>query len=219
MGECSAIHPEPPLSQPCAPGQKRYYDQRAQEYDSTSWETTDARLREQVVAVIEAIAALPPARTLDVACGTGFLSQHLRGELTLLDASDEMLAIAAARVPNARIVHADALPLPFHEGSFERIFSSAFYDHLRPPERVRFLAEARRVADELVLVEQTRGAEHREGVEERFLEGGERHEVYITYFSPESLLAELGGGELLYAGEFMLVAQRRWGEPSFTSGL
>jgi ubiquinone/menaquinone biosynthesis C-methylase UbiE len=199
--------------------QKCYYDLRAQEYDSTLWETSDARWREQVVAVIAAIAALPPARTLDVACGTGFLSQHLQGEVTLLDASDQMLAIAAARLPHARLVHADALPLPFPERSFERIFSSAFYDHLRPPERARFLAEARRVGGELVLVEQTRGAEHREGRQERFLENGERHEVYITHFSPESLLAELGGGELLYAGELVLVARRRWSERSCTSSL
>jgi ubiquinone/menaquinone biosynthesis C-methylase UbiE len=130
-----------------------------------------------------------------------------------------MLAIAAARLPSARLVHADALPLPFTGGSFGRIFSSAFYDHLRPPERARFLAEARRVADELVLVEQTRGAEHHEGNEERFLQSGEQHEIYITYFSPDSLLAELGGGDLLYAGESMLVVQRRWSEPSFTSTL
>ena len=190
--------------------QKSYYDLRAQEYDSTLWEATDSRWREQLAAVIDAIAALPPAGTLDVACGTGFLSQHLRGDLSLLDASDQMLAIAASRLPNARLIHADALPLPFARRSFERIFSSAFYDHLRPRERARFLAEARRVADELVLVEQTRGGEHREGSEERFLESGERHEVYVTYFSPESLLAELGGGDLLYVGESILVAQRRW---------
>ena len=199
--------------------QKRYYDLRAQEYDSTSWEAADARSREQVAAVIDAIAALSPEQTLDVACGTGFLSQHLPGEVTLLDASKEMLAIAATRLPSARIVHADALPLPFPENSFGRIFASAFYDHLRPPERARFLAEARRVADELVLVEQTRGASHREGREERFLESGEQHEVYITYFSPDSLLTELGGGELLYVGESMLVVQRHWSEPSFASSL
>ena len=192
--------------------QKRYYDLRAREYDSSLWEIHDARWREQVVAVIEAIAALPRARTLDVACGTGFLSQHLRGELTLLDASDQMLTIAAARLPNARLIHADALPLPFPDGCFERIFSSAFYDHLRPPERAQFLAEVCRVGDELVLVEQTRGAAHREGMEERFLASGERHEVYITHFSPGSLLAELGGGDLLYAGESMLVARRRWSD-------
>ena len=41
-------------------------------------------------------------------------------------------------------------------------------------------------------------------------ESGERHEVYVTYFSPDSLLTELGGGDLLYVGESMLVVQRRW---------
>jgi ubiquinone/menaquinone biosynthesis C-methylase UbiE len=81
--------------------QKRYYDLRAQEYDATSWEAMDPRRREEVVRIAEVIAALPPARTLDVACGTAFLSRHLRGDLTLLDASNEMLAIAAARLPNA----------------------------------------------------------------------------------------------------------------------
>ena len=34
------------------------------------------------------------ARTLDVACGTGFLTRHLRGELTALDQSEAMLARA-----------------------------------------------------------------------------------------------------------------------------
>ncbi|HEY4237822.1 MAG TPA: hypothetical protein VGM45_10875 [Gaiellaceae bacterium] len=60
------------------------------------------------------------------------------------------------------------------------------------------------------MVEQTRGAAHWEGAEERFLESGERHEIYITYFNTESLLAELGGCYLLCVGESMLVVQRRW---------
>jgi hypothetical protein len=105
------------------------------------------------------------------------------------------------------------MSLPFPEGSFGRIFSSAFYGHLRPAERAHFLAEARRVADEIVLVEQSRGAEHDEGSEERFLESGARHEIHTTYFTPDSLLAELGGGDLLYPGECFLVAQRRWSQP------
>lgn len=197
--------------------QKRYYDLRAREYDATAWEAMDAR-GEEVAAVVHALAALPPARTLDVACGTGFLAQHLPGELTLLDASAEMLAIAAARVPHARVVHADALPLPFADASFERVVASAFYDHLRPPERAWFLREARRVAGELVLVEETRGPDHAEGPEERDLRDGSRHEIYKTYFSPESLLAELGGGELLHAGESLLVVRRCWGEPGVRPG-
>lgn len=198
--------------------QKRYYDLRAREYDATAWAApTDARGRQEVLDVVEAVSMLPAARTLDVACGTGFISQHLPGDLTLIDASEEMLAIAAARLPHAQVVHGDALPLPFADGSFERVFSGQFYDHLRPRERASFLAEARRVAPELVLLEQTRGGEHFEGVEERFLENGQRHEIYTTYFSPHSLLAELGGGKLRYASAFFLLAVKRWDEPGSAS--
>lgn len=193
--------------------QKRYYDLRAREYDATAWVADGFRAGNEVAAVVALLAGLPPARTVDVACGTGFLSRHLPGELTLLDASEEMLAIAAARAPHARVVHADALPLPFADASFERVVASAFYDHLRPPDRARFLDEARRVAGELVLVEQTRGPEHREGLEERFLRDGGRHEIYTTYFTPHSLLAELAGGELLHAGDLLLVVRRLWREP------
>jgi demethylmenaquinone methyltransferase/2-methoxy-6-polyprenyl-1,4-benzoquinol methylase len=199
--------------------QKRYYHLRAHEYDATAWEPTDAKRRQELLGLLDAVAALPPARTIDIACGTGFVSQHLRGDLALLDASDEMLAIAAARLPHAQVVHSDALPLPFADGAFERVFSGQFYDHLRPQERMSFLAEARRVAPELVLLEQTRGVEHFEGVEDRFLESGEQHAIYTAYFSPESLLAELGGGELRYASAFFLLVVRRWNEPTVTSSI
>ena len=56
-----------------------YYDRRAPEYDDW-WNGTGlhaARERpgwhEETAALIGALRALPPARTLDVACGTGFL--------------------------------------------------------------------------------------------------------------------------------------------------
>lgn len=179
--------------------QKRYYDLRAPEYDATSWDFEDDET-EEIAALV---ASLSPARTLDVGCGTGYLSQFHRGEVTLLDASEQMLAIASARVPSATVVRGDALPLPFEDGSFDRVFSSHFYGHLRPPERKRFLAEARRVASELVLVEQNVG--HREGVEQRTLADGSEHEVYKVYFSAESLLEELGDAELLHAGAYAVV--------------
>ncbi len=183
--------------------QQRYYHLRAAEYDRGAWEPDTA---EEVTRIVEVIAGLPPSRTLDVACGTGFLSQHLRGELTLLDASDDMLAIAAERVPHATVVHAEALPLPFDDRAFDRVFSSHFYDHLRPAERRRFVAEATRIASELILVQQ-RGAAHSEGIERRSLEDGSSHEIYKVFFTPESLLAELGGGEVLHDGRvFMAVA-------------
>ena len=76
-------------------------------------------------------SALAPARTLDVACGTGFLTRHLRGEITALDQSERMLEIAAERVPEAMLVSGDALALPFADGSFDRLFTGHFYGHLR----------------------------------------------------------------------------------------
>jgi ubiquinone/menaquinone biosynthesis C-methylase UbiE len=178
--------------------QKRYYDLRAQEYDATSWDLDSP----EVAEIVAIVAALPPARTLDVGCGTGYLSQHLRGDVTLLDQSAGMLAIASARAPRAAVVQADALPLPFGNASFDRVFSSHFYGHLRPAERRLFLAEAHRVAREIVLVEQNVG--HREGVERRTLADGSEHEIYKVYFNAETLLAELGEAEVLHAGAYVV---------------
>ena len=60
-----------------------YYDQRAPEYDEwylgTGLFAAQERpgWHEELAELCEAIAALPEARTLDVACGTGFLTRFL----------------------------------------------------------------------------------------------------------------------------------------------
>ena len=54
-----------------------------------------------------------------MACGTGLLRRHLRGDVVALDESAGMLAIAAERLPDARIDHGDAVRLPFADGDFE----------------------------------------------------------------------------------------------------
>jgi demethylmenaquinone methyltransferase/2-methoxy-6-polyprenyl-1,4-benzoquinol methylase len=189
--------------------QKRYYDLRAGEYDATAWDVISDLEADEVAGLVKALSALPPAWTLDVACGTGFLSRHLPGRLTLLDASTSMLEQAASRVPEAEVVHADAMPLPFQDRAFERVFSSHFYDHLQPPERLEFLFEARRVGDELVLVQEL-AEEHREGSTRRDLRDGSRHEIYKAHFTPRSLLEELGGGETLYCGSLFVAVRRQW---------
>ncbi len=88
------------------------------------------------------IGSLPPSRVLDVACGTGFLTSHLRGEVTGIDQSARMLEIARRRLTDARLVEGDALELPFSDASFDRVFSAHFYGHLRASGRAGFLAEA-----------------------------------------------------------------------------
>jgi ubiquinone/menaquinone biosynthesis C-methylase UbiE len=193
---------------------KAYYDRRAQEYDDwvygtglfadrhrPAWHEERGRLE-------QAVAELPPVRTLDVACGTGWLTQHLRGEIVGLDASEAMLEIARERVPQGEFVAGDALDLPFADDSFDRVLTGHFYGHLEEVERTRFLAEARRVADELVVVD---SALH-DGVEpeewqERVLSDGSRWDVFKRYFTGEELAAELGGGEVYFAGNWFVAVR------------
>ena len=193
---------------------KAYYERRAAEYDD--WWLGTGRFagrqrpvwREETEALTRTLEALPSARTLDVACGTGFLTQHLRGEITGLDQSASMLELARAKVPEGQFVQGDALELPFADGSFERLLTSFFYGHLEEDDRDAFLREARRVADELVVVD---SALH-DGVEpvewqERILNDGSRWQVYKRYFEPDSLAEELGGGRTLFAGRWFVAVQ------------
>jgi ubiquinone/menaquinone biosynthesis C-methylase UbiE len=147
-------------------------------------------------------------RTLDIACGTGFLTRHLRGDVLGLDQSARMLAVAREQAPSATFVQGDGLALPFADGEFDRVFTSYFYCHLEEKERVRFLAEARRVAPELVVVgsRQQPGAEETRW-EERILKDGSRWTVYKRVFSGEQLAAELGGGEVLHEGRWFVVVR------------
>ena len=192
---------------------KTYYDRRAPEYDE--WWLGLGRFAdrnrpgwdEDVARLADAIAALPPARTLDVACGTGFLTRHLRGEVVGLDASERMLEIARERVPHGEFVHGDALDLPFGDASFDRLFTSYFYCHLGRDERERFLAEARRTARELVVVASVLGeGDAPERWEERVLNDGSRWSVYKRCFTGPDLAAELGGALIHRSRYFLIVS-------------
>lgn len=193
---------------------KAYYEARAREYDD--WWLGTGRFAEverpgwpeTVVRLLGAVAMLPAARTLDVACGTGFLTRHLHGEVVGLDQSASMLELARAQAPHAAFVRGEALELPFADGSFDRVFTSHFYGHLEDGDRQRFLAEAHRVARELVVVD----AGRREGVEpeqlqERVLKDGSRWRVYKRYFTAAGLAAELGGGETLLDGPWIVAVR------------
>ncbi len=192
---------------------KAYYDRRAPEYDDwwlgqglyedrerPGWEAELRRLE-------GVLRDLPPVRTLDVACGTGFLTRHLRGEVVGLDASERMLEIARRQAPNARFEQGDALSLPFEDDAFDRVFTSYFYCHLDDDQRNRFLAEASRVAPELVVVASIRGdGDDFERWEERRLNDGSEWNVYKRVFEGPDLAAELGG-EIAFKGRWFVVVQ------------
>ena len=192
---------------------KAYYEARAREYDDwwlgnglyadrdrPGWGDARAELEGW-------IEELPPSRTLDVACGTGFMTRHLQGEVVGLDQSESMLEVARGQAPNATFVQGDGLDLPFDDDAFDRLFTSYFYCHLEEDDRTRFLAEARRVARELVVVASVPGeGDPLERWEERRLRDGSRWQVYKRVFRPDDLAKELSGRVLHANRYFVMVA-------------
>jgi ubiquinone/menaquinone biosynthesis C-methylase UbiE len=186
---------------------RAYYEARAPEYD-------EAFLGQGVFAgeprpgfddelrkLASTLAELGPGRTVDVACGTGFLTRHLEGDLVGVDYSPSMLRIARSRIPGAQFVRADGMALPFGDRCFNRVVTGHFFGHLLPSEREKLLAEARRVAMELVVFEERlRDDVEPESFEERELSDGSSHRVYKRYFTGAQLVEELGGGKVLFEG-------------------
>jgi ubiquinone/menaquinone biosynthesis C-methylase UbiE len=91
-----------------------------------------------------------PAQILETAAGTGAVTQALHAalpnaQIVATDLNPPMLELAAARIGSdeVRFAPADALDLPFDDGSFDLVvcqFGAMFF-----PDRVRGHAEAHRV--------------------------------------------------------------------------
>ena len=94
---------------------------------------------------------------------------------------------------------------PSPTAAFDRVFTANFYGHLVEHERGPFLAEARRVAGDLVVLDAAlQDGGEAEQWQERKLNDGSRHRVYKRFFTPEGLLGELGGGRVLHAGRWFV---------------
>ena len=152
--------------------------------------------------LIAALRALPPARTLDVACGTAFLRRHLPGAVTGLDASAAMLAIARGRLPGGELVQGDALDPPFPG---RRLRARRGRSLLRPPGRAASGrgSSRRRGAWRRSCWSSTRRAARTcrpSGWTRASSRDGSRHEVFKRWFEPDALVDELGGGTVVHAG-------------------
>jgi ubiquinone/menaquinone biosynthesis C-methylase UbiE len=193
---------------------KAYYEARAREYDD--WiegvgvyaERHRPGWHQEVTALCKTLSSLPPASTLDVAAGSGYFTRFLPGHVVAFDQSEAMLEVARERDAAAEYVAGDALELPFEDGSFERVFTGHFYGHLDEQERHRFVAEARRIAPTLVVLDSALrpGLPHEEW-QERLLRDGSKWQVYKRFFTPEELSDELGGGRTVFAGNWFVVVE------------
>ncbi len=99
-------------------------------------------------AVVPALKARRPDRVLDVGCGTGLLTTRIRHELPRsrvvgCDFSAGMLERARRHSRRVRWVQANALGLPFGDGSFDALVSTESFHWF--PDQAAALAEFFRV--------------------------------------------------------------------------
>ena len=191
--------------------ERAYYEHRAPEYDDWYLGTGlfAQRVRpgwpEELAALKAVLASLRFDTFLDVACGTGYLTECLSGSVIGLDQSASMLAVARRRLPRAPFIRGDALQIPFRSQEFDCLVAAHFYGHLDQQARRMFLHEGRRVSRSMLVIDAAqRDDVPPEEYQERMLNDGSRHVVYKRYFTPERLMAEVGSGRTLHAGRWFV---------------
>ena len=139
---------------------KEYYDTRAPEYDDwylgrgSSPAATARAGRASSHSSSSTIEALPAGRTLDVALRDRV--PHAAPARRGRRASTRARACSTKRRGRRRMRRLSRMThsrCRSPTDSFDRVFTGHFYGHLDPDERARFLAESRRVADELIVVD------------------------------------------------------------------
>jgi SAM-dependent methyltransferase len=97
-------------------------------------------------AILDSLVLAPGDSLLDVGCGGGLLLRDALAagaNVTGLDHSEEMVALARERAPGARVVIGSAERLPFGDGEFTAVSMSVMFFFLPDPGVA--LAECRRV--------------------------------------------------------------------------
>jgi SAM-dependent methyltransferase len=220
--------------------QLAYYQARAAEYDQ--WWLRQGRydrgpeLRakwfEEAAVVRSALAAFRPAgRILELASGTGIWTEQLAayGQVTAVDASDQMLAINAARVgsPAVRYLQADLFQwLPGPGERYDTVFFGFWLSHV-PPERFTQFWELVRsclAPGGRVFFVDSRHQETSTAVDhvlpepsatvlQRRLNDGREFRIYKIFYDPAALGAELGrlgwAFDIRQTGQFFLYGSGR----------
>lgn len=151
------------------------------------------------------LRALDPMRFVELGAGPGTFTGFLPGQGIAIDQSQRALSRLRAHVANVPVLRADALRLPLQDNAVPRCFTSHLYGLLLPTERSAFLAETRRVSDELVILDAGRpqGVSAEEW-QERTLPDGGQYRVFRRHFDAEVLAGEVRG-EILFDGRFYVM--------------
>ncbi|URR36691.1 class I SAM-dependent methyltransferase [Thermosynechococcus sp. HN-54] len=106
-------------------------------YDAMDFTAVNTSFCEDLAAVLPRVEAA--LEVLDVGSGTGRILQILHQryphwQLTGIDLSPAMLAIARRHSPHLNFVHGDAKALPFATASFDVVISNSLVHHLADPQ-------------------------------------------------------------------------------------
>jgi ubiquinone/menaquinone biosynthesis C-methylase UbiE len=112
-----------------------------------------AMRRQALVPLKAALAGRPPAKLLDVGCGTGLFLREVktnypRLDVTGLDLSPHYLAVARRKLRSwsrARLVVGAAEAMPFADGQFDAITCIYLFHELPPDVRRSVVGEIRRL--------------------------------------------------------------------------
>jgi SAM-dependent methyltransferase len=115
-------------------------------------ETVEDRLTGRVKHSIELIDAQPPARQyLDVGCRNGWVEWHvarrLSRNITAIDINEANVSLARRNVPEAHMLVASVLTLPFADASFDAALMFDVIEHLPARSETKALREVYRVLE------------------------------------------------------------------------
>ncbi|MDA1060184.1 MAG: class I SAM-dependent methyltransferase [bacterium] len=136
------------------------------------------------------VGDLKGKKVLDLGCGTGRLIGELKvfgADVKACDVSGEMVKIAQEKYPALDIVKADALNLPYEDGTFDFVLATFLLVHIR--DLSKLFGEVYRVLGSdgkfvLTNINQKKAPKLK-------LKNGEEIVINSFYHSPEKVLKEL----------------------------